>query len=626
MVAWETVETNDSQLNYSVSEVINGTNNWKPSTALLLNETNMLENQNLALVAGIQGQVVAVWQKKQMTGTDDTDLYYNILNISSNVLNQSISNNVIDDAPRVSEHSPRDSTSCVAIGVDLANFTVPASIPLLGGHYDVGFSGEACGNNDCMGTSRSVSASGQFATPHRSFDVNFELSASWKNVQCQYVFDTAGLAVTGNASEDIPAIAFSFKPFGWGVLGASLGASVGASGEWRGVNWPNWPPQSASVSVKLQGGPYGKFYINLPWGGTVEARVSGTGSLGAQFNYPPPWVLTVDVQLEAEVHAGPFNISWHQDWSDEENLADFKPHYVRDDLDSGLVITLSPSVGTTNVYSGNPVLTDVGSNMTDDGRPSLIVTPSGVTFLAWTLDSATPDLWLGSSVLVSTLQSNGWSVPVEIPGSRGFNSDVTITFDSQGRPLVVWSMASNAGLSLSNSVDQVVAAMGSNQVVYALYNGTSWSAPDAVAMSTGGNGRVALLQATNGTVVAAWLKYVPGTNATSSNTIFTAQWNGLVWSPTSSVPTGQIVGNIGLGLVSGQPNMFWSEDFNQDTKAPDAVSIVYSTYDMMSGNWAIPQIFTAGDDFTKSSVRRLEAPLRRRALILTRAIPRRIVA
>jgi hypothetical protein len=589
-VTWETIGTNNSTLNYAVAETVSATNVWLPSSPVMLNETNALENQDVALTVTPQGQVVAVWQKKQMSGTDDTDLYYALLSPNTGTLTWPT------NTPGTNSIKPKDTSTCNGVSWDFGGFLCPSAIPIIGGYYHASASGQLCGSSGCE-ASQSGSVGAQFTIPRATIGFDVGANASWKTDPnlCVYVFESAEITLAGHSSIDIPAFAFNFPPLHGGI-GAIVNDTIAGSGQWQGVNWPSWPPQNGAASVTVGAGLYGKLYLSTPWGWPIQARVEGVGSLGANYNPRSQWTYNANLTLTATAAAGQFTFSYQHTWSASTGSLSLNAPQI--ELANGLTITLSPVFGTTNVYGTNAVLTNVSSNITDDGRPALVETASGVTLLAWTLDSETPESWLGSRVLVATMETSGWSTPAEIPGSRGFNSDANITCDSVGRPLAVWSMASSAGLSLSNNVQDVISAVGSNQVVYSLCDGAAWSQPNILAITPGGNGNVALGRTTNGIVVAAWVNNGQSTNGATTNTILAAEWNGIVWSPPSLVATGQIVGNLSIGLVVGEPNIFWTEDFNQNSNAPGALSIVCSSYNTVKSTWSKPQLFTAGDSFT----------------------------
>src|ERR1035441_1887582 len=160
---------NDSTLNYAVAETVFGTNVWLPSSPVMLNETNALENQDLALTVTPQGQVVAVWQKKQMSGTDDTDLYYALLNPNTGTLTwptNTLGANSI---------KPKDMSTCNGVSWDFGGFLCPDAIPIIGGYYHASASGQLCGSSGCE-ASQSGSVGAQFTIPRAT--IGFDVGAN----------------------------------------------------------------------------------------------------------------------------------------------------------------------------------------------------------------------------------------------------------------------------------------------------------------------------------------------------------------------------------------------------------------------------------------------------------------
>ena len=259
----------------------------------------------------------------------------------------------------------------------------------------------------------------------------------------------------------------------------------------------------------------------------VDVKGTGTGSVTATEDQTGKWCYSTAFELEVEGQLGVISAAWSHEWSAGScatggaSLSGFQ----KLDTDTSVILSINPFVGTTNVYSGNPVLADVGTNVVEDGTPCLTTTESGETFLAWMLDSPNPTNWLGNSVQIVMLESNGWSTPIEISNSRGFNSDVKMASDSSGNLIAVWAMASSACVTLTNSVSQVLAAMGSNNIVYSVFDGVQWSVPLQITGTTGTESDVVIAPAPTGNLMTVWLSDDEGTNS-----IYASMWNGLVWA------------------------------------------------------------------------------------------------
>ncbi len=590
MVGWQTVSSNGGSLYFTVVKPTNGVNAWVASAPTLLNETNQLDNDGLALVVQPNGRPLAVWQKRSLAYTDDEDLYFHALLVQSSQLVWPTNALLGSDNPPVPGVVARESEGCVGIGFDTGDNSIPDWVPILGGHYKGSFQANWCGTGGCKPTR---GGSGQFdlETPRTVFGAKFGGKAAWKTESqapsgCQYVFDSASVNGDLHASLDVPAYYFPFK-YAKLIIGSTWGVTFSEEFTWNKGNFPAWPDEG-EASLEVEAGIYGKANLYVPLVGVVEGKISGTGSLTGKVKVTDgdnKWSYQVGVKIEGELSKnGWFSVHYSHEWKapDDESSVAHRPL----DTDSDIVITLSPLVGTTNVYSGTPVLSNVQSNVVQDGKPALALVPGGATYLAWTLDSEAPTNWLGNRVLVGTFGTTNWGAPIEVPGTRGFNSDVQLAVDSLNRPMLAWAMASSAGLSLSNSVSDVENAMGSNVVVYSIYNGSQWSSPVPVATLSGTESSVALGHGPGG-IVASWIN-----DANNIKSLYAATWNGSAWSSPLLVATGEISGPVAIGTVSGVATVFWTQDFDTDTNGVSDLSLVSSSFDTKGLAWTSPQVFS----------------------------------
>ena len=190
MIAWCNIVSNRSTLYYTVATNASGTNGWQFSLPTQLNETNTLENEGLALSSESDGQVVAVWQKENGAIVDDTDLYYAFLHVASNSLNWPT--NEIAKADNV---HPQDEQNCFSISYNNSIFTIPDSIPIVGGDYGWNITGQYCGTSGCE-PSFSLAGSGGFYAPHVTTALQIQGNASWVTDPnaCQYIPDVGNFS------------------------------------------------------------------------------------------------------------------------------------------------------------------------------------------------------------------------------------------------------------------------------------------------------------------------------------------------------------------------------------------------------------------------------------------------
>jgi uncharacterized repeat protein (TIGR02543 family) len=616
MIAWEYPATNGSALYFSVAtNLATSSNSWSTSTPQLLSDGETtpsdLANQALALVVGSHGQIISVWQKKQTAIVDDTDLYYKMLSLSSNQLTWP-GNNI--EAVIIPVVVSKDAEGCITwTDLNVPIFSVPVSLPLVGGNYSFTVkSGKLCGDIGCT-ESVSGSLSGSISTPEFDADGSVTAQAKWVTDQaaCAYVFDSASISPSIEYKQKVTLAGkkLDLQILGADVhvgLGCEYGIGLGGTLSWQAAT-PSFLPNVGFLAVTETVQGYGKFIIANPPLIVIKGDINATATLTGTFDPSKPcfWAVVVKVTIGGDAQRGP--VKWDLNFPVWKwNSCPANGDSVRPlDATSEVVATVEPIVGTTNVYGGTPVLTNVASNVVQDGDPSLAVTPAGNTFLAWTLDSDNTTNWLGNRVVVATLQSTGWSPPAEVTNSRGFNSDVSITTDSLGNPLLVWAMASNEGISLTNSADEVIAAMSSNNVVFSTYDGANWRSPANVAILTGTQDNITLAQTAHGGTLAAWFNQAVNSNDVPALSIYAAFWDGTAWSAPLLVTTGKVSGRIAASVVGGATTLFWTVD-STDTNNPSDTNVTYdsslysSSFDTNRGQWSAPQVFTAGDLFAAS--------------------------
>lgn len=619
MIAWRSVQTNTSTLYYSITRPTTNSAGWQSSSPVMLNETSglALDNGGLALSTLPNGRIIGVWQKSQTAVVDDTDLYYNFFVPQAALL--SWTSNAIFGGQSV--RSLDQGEGCVSESFSFPAFDIPSWIPDVGGHYGVDVEAQLCASlAECNYTRQGAES----VTVNLGEELTVKGEGEWKqefttenspDSGCEYVPESAELGFSVEWEGEIPLTPWKgLKALGLDVtaqLGLIVGVSGGGSLEWGPHDFSSLP-DSASAQLGFTDGVFGK--AKAEWHGhgldlgitgkvTLGSKLTGGAKgIGGEGGLLGAWEGTLEAEIEGEAKAA--NFGWltpHLEWQKEIS---FGPGGFNEEVrsirsfdntnsDSGLVITLGQVLGTTNIYEGYPVLGSAATNQVNDGRPALATTTTGATFLAWTMDSDAPSNWIGNSVFVSSLNGTNWSVPIELPNSRGFNSDVHMACDSLGHPMLTWSMANSAVIGVTNTVDDIAAAWSNNPVVYSTFDGATWSEPTAITSESGTVGAISLNAAADGTLIASWVN-----ESSDFQSLYAALWNGSAWSAATLVTTGQVVGLPASSSIGGVPALFWTQDFNYDTNAAADLELVSSVWNSTNTQWSAPVAFIAGNTFT----------------------------
>jgi len=589
LVAWRTIEANGSTLYYSVLQSTNGWLSLESSLPQTLNtDPNAgVDNSGLALQSLPTGAILAAWQKRASGYEDDTDIYSRSIVISGASLNWSpvlSSGGVLVNLDR----AELEQQNCVSIGWEMKN-TLFGDVPIIAGDYGFSVKGEFCGpKNDCE-PSFELGASAEVEIADEKVAAEAKGKASWKAdpVACEFLFQGAEASV--GLSRTVP---LKVKPIH--LAGAEIevrveltvGGEIGA--EWEAGTFTLYPASiKGTCTAKLE--IFGKAALSK----YLEGKLSGSGSIqviiegdlagsnkGQVAIYDGPYELEVEFEFVA---GGFLNYSYSHKWSSPEvatRLNSF-PHVSQD-----WTITIKPLIGASNVFEDVPILKDVASNLVNDGEPAVAALSSGDVLAAWTLDSENTTNWLGSRVLVATMQGGAWGQPVELPQSRGFNSSVKSITDASGVPMVVWAMSSSGSVSIDSPLESITNAMYFNDMVFSRFDGNQWTEPLVIPAPPGSKSGLSLGHNVDNHIVAAWLN-----QSTDGTTIYSSVWDGSHWSATTMVASGTIFGDVASGVVAEKTVLFWTEAGTNSLSAGDSLRIATSTLDAATAKWSEPTPF-----------------------------------
>ncbi len=588
LVAWEEIGTNGSALYYSVVVSNNGT--WKASVPSLLNETNNLQNRGLSLVMQTNGEVLAVWQKKQDAVTDDTDLYYRGFGLNSGTLEWAVSPTLMSLRP------VRFSEDCLEFSLRTPSLDIPAALPVIGGKYEASAAGKFCGSKSCGGASKSFTGGVTFTFGEETVEGKTGGQANWRGDKenCQYLFKSADFKLDISYSRNIRPRKRSIPFLGEVEMGFVFKASSEDTFQWNaGSDFPSrW--DTGRVSLSLDGGIYGsgKAEIDLKFLGKLEVEGKVTGTAGvkgtASASGSQPLTLNGEAHVKVEFE-GEFQKKYKFNWENEWHYPDAdKPGRASLEDSPDFIITVNPLVGTTNVYFGFPVSADVAANIVDDGRPAT-ATRDGDVLLSWNEEADATGLTnsLAARILVSSFESGGWSSPVEIPNSRGFNSDPKLTFDSAGNALAIWAMASAENLTLTNPPEQVISATFSNDLVFAVREDGQWGSPSAIASINGAERAIAIGKTADNKVLLVWLN-----ESSDQKRVYSAIWDGSDWSSPAIISSNAVFGDMSISVVNGRSTVFWTQT-DVTTNDEQQLNIYSSELETETGEWTLPVRFTS---------------------------------
>ncbi|HNN82512.1 MAG TPA: tandem-95 repeat protein, partial [Accumulibacter sp.] len=585
---------NDSEIFYAVARPrAGGGYQWSAPIRLT---NDVVADRGLEVVVIGSGQVLIVDKKENVAIQDDADVYYYVVDVATGALLWTATPTVLRPQASVAYSYDKEYGPWNALGME-----VKATI---------GLHGEAT-QNECE-ASLTVGGGAELSLESDNLGITLEghgdLEAEWGVDLAAHDWDfhqaTAKIGISGEldwkngllkmlGAIPTPATKAAASFIEWataainktGVVEASNGIKGSIGLDFSGLRWtiaepfPEWiwPNVIAEAAVEASV----KAYAGIQIKDDDDWKLEVEGGIVAEVDVYPSVQLT---KLGGEI--GITLTLWGIDFSPEPYFLGYeksdlvpldatgqqRPLY-RQSWNSALLI------GTGADY-GNAVLADVGSDLYDDGSPALAHDAAG-TYAAWTHNLGD----IGSEVRVATYDGSAWSTPLAIAGSLGWNGSVNTMTDASGRRMVIWTRADTSSLNHNSDLDTLQAARAANEVMYSVFDGSSWSAPAVLAATAGQDGGITLSKDAAGKVIAGWIS----TDSAGIQHLLSASWNGSTWSAAQEIAAAATLGQLELGLVGSTLTAFWTEDVSA---AGDSSETSMRSARYLGGVWSSASAFS----------------------------------
>ncbi|MCE5334113.1 MAG: tandem-95 repeat protein [Desulfobacteraceae bacterium] len=612
LAVWEQGTGNAAEIYFAVGRATaEGGYEW--SAPVQLTNDNVRDS-NPEVVVADSGQILITYLKANDEIQDDTDVYYNLLAIDSSNLTwpeSSLSKLAVGKAEALGLDGSISASYSYSHEIKLGGFL---GLPKI--DAELGFEGSL----ELSGCSLSASAQGNVSVDLGKWEIEGHgaIGAEWEvnKKTCAWEFEkaTADLGASGTFDWDggLTAVLNAVGPFvgipGLGTVAEGVitvieaispleidnGISFGLGLDFEGLQWTSQAPfpdffmpeviGKTSLSGEIK--PYLKGSV-----GNLKAEIVGTLAVSADI-LPAFGNLEVSGELKIVAQLGWFSRTWvileGSTAAAKAVLSDVSLT-GKDELPGEMIFSYNPegAIGTGNVYGTGAMLSNVAEDVLNDGAASPVRDADGNVFSAWLKDADPYGDQMGNYVEVADFDGTGWSVPVTVPGSLGLNRDVQATVDSQGRRLLVWSMADSSSLDSSTTWDELQAARSNTDVVYSVFSNGVWSTPQSVAATPGLDGSVALGTAPDGQVVLTWLQK----SEDGLYHLVSSKWDGNAWAPVREIAAADAIGSPQISLAGGKTTVFWTQDTNSD---PDVTEkgLFCSTFD---NGWSAPVEFNPLD-------------------------------
>ncbi len=620
LVTWRQGQGNNSDIYYSLGRArAGGAYEWSAPINLTLDSAY---DDSPTVVVTNSGRVLLVSQKYDDTLQDDADLYARLVEIGSAGLiwPAGVATAALAGTDDLGFRAAVDSPDIVSVGFGYQN-QLPSWIPLIGGKKNIAVLGVLNRSKNCevakisgfVQLKAEVADDVEFAG-----ELNASLSAAAEPGGYSVNEFKLGGAISGSVDIPFVKIPVPMPPIPLGIVLVDLGDelakfSVGASfgfGLSGSYKWTVDQPAQANLYTDLSVGAFGKAKLLNKI--RVQAKVLGTARWEAypRFLTFKRLTVTMDVLVTAGPWGGAMTAVWIEDpsrptGSSLQLSAASEPFALETPRPGPTTQSLSlhygPHAGTGTVYGSGSILSNVASDLSEDGPATLAKAPNGDIYLAWAKDAdpASPGP-LGDRVLVSRFDGTRWNEPVELPGSRGFSDKPAIGFGPGGEPIIVWSMADTSALTPQSDTNQILGTLTRNDVVFSTYRNGAWSTPVPIWTANGRESEVVVSVSADGRLLATW-KHA----ADSGTQLMAAFWDGNGWTTPEAVDVGAITGPAAITQLHGNTVLFWTQDVTGNLNNNDP-SIFQSTF---NGHWSEPTAFdpvaaattASGADFGPSS-------------------------
>jgi outer membrane protein assembly factor BamB len=602
-IAWSAGRATADDIVWSEPQALTSDSNDDFSTALIVDD-----NHNPLIL----------WLQVNSAIEDDTDLYYQGLDLSGLYLNWL--EQVIKSEEEILYLDASGPCKVIAFA---KGKSLPKWIPIIGGKYAFELNGSVCG---VLGCSPSLSGDIDVSV---DFGKNCEGSghagaeAHWTTEpeSCVYIFKQGSCTLGAGASAEIfsppiPIVILSV-PIGIAKIGGHIEGSADGSLVWKS-NFPGWPNEG-SVLLDAMGGPKGVIEL---LGGGLAGEVTGTASVETEYKAPPSsfefkgYCLSLEGEIKGLFG---FKRHWKKNWG--TNCAEAKallgPLMVRSYRNSLLksgyrlmaddvpvyeeIETIKDALtGTGSVYEGDPVLGDISMDFYNDGMPAVAKCDTGEIIVVWTKDFAASDL--GAKVYTAIYDGADWGTPSEITPDIDFNKDTAVVFDSNSEPMAIWSSASNEGLDYElSSVEEILNAIDNADIMYSRRIGGEWTAPETLTTLPGKDEQGRLSPGPGGEVTAVWLN-----QSDNVSTVYASFWNGGSWSGPVAISSAALAESpVVTYTSSARPMAIWAQDGDADIDTFDDWGIYFSTWD--GSSWSSPtpvELQEAGQQLMKATAQK----------------------
>jgi subtilase family serine protease len=585
LVVWCEGGTNSANLLYAVGQASSGGYRWSQPAPLT---RDPVENSCPAVIVRNDGLALISYLKRGIAIHDDSDVYYSAVDIASGTLVWTKPASLV---------TPRETGWQSAETKINGAFQKGWVVPAFGYDLKLQLKGAIEGTVQGCSASAAIGGSGQLFVENDNWKYFAEASGdgqlSWdvNPDNCAWEYNGDASAANFHFKMGVEAKNALFRALSLWPATATVAGKIERGVQWlereagiavensvevnghvdlKGCSWrgdaplqnfglPDIASSEGGVGCVLKFGlKYaGKQDIRLDDGtyklvpdttGEMINRLGFEGNLGFDYTfqlYPTIKSLTVTAGsgsikvtfpsgLEFTYQLSPFQYRFNESGAGIVQPRGDDPEF----LPEGWTFSYNPSsvVGTGKTYGTNSILGNVATDLYDDGAPALANDPSGSSYQIW-YKSGNPYLpQIGSQLYMADYDGTNWAAASVIPGTFGFNTQVSAATDRLGHRVAVWVHGDTSGINTDCSPEQFFGARSLVDLCYAVFDGSAWSTPQRVAVTRGPDSGLQVSTLPNGELLAVWT--YTGTNSVVH--LLSSRWDGTTWAAADEITSGAI--------------------------------------------------------------------------------------
>ncbi|MFB0560869.1 MAG: NosD domain-containing protein [Candidatus Lokiarchaeia archaeon] len=262
------------------------------------------------------------------------------------------------------------------------------------------------------------------------------------------------------------------------------------------------------------------------------------------------------------------------------------------------------TLGTSSLGQVNPLMAEeprsvaLENAISVDSSPRVAADAYGNAMVIWVQGRVDGNNTY-SDICYATWNGTDWSTSGFISYDEHCDFDPALTYDSNGNVIAVWSrILYDPPLY---SPDDPLSLFKNQEIVYSLWDGSTWSIPQPITNDTFSDGTAAVTAGPDGTVIAVWVGYTEADFSTPIDTnLYYSVWDGAQWTPKTPLTNNTFMDySVSLAHDSkGNAIACWVRDLDGNISTSFDTELRYAMWDGTS--WSPSGLITGLNETIES--------------------------